>query len=722
MLLPLALLAAASPLMAQFQVRIRQADEVATLANAGIYTTNGVIGQTTALQVQITYRGSQAVSLDTLSTAGAPQFVTADVPAIPSQLRSNQSITFNVFFRPTSGNRVSADITLAYADISLIDFGRVATGTLSFTLVGTAPSQSLNASLPPDNNFFGVSEGGRIQFPQVLVNSSTSATIVLRNRGSGAGTVNSVSLAGADFQLQGVPILPARIESNEELRFAVRFLPRQREPSTGSLRVAFDNAVINAVLEGSALDSLLSYSLIVGQQTTPLAANGTIALPAVGIGESGTAQIRVQNASRLDAPVNSISVSGAGFTLVDSPTLPLTMPPGASFTFGFAYAPQQLGRVAGRLRVNLDAFDLVTEGQAPRLQFTYRTGDSDVPLLPGGSLLFGSIEVGATARATIQISNTGSAAASIPAIVVTQGGEIFRIATLPPLPLNLDPNGTSQLTVEMRAQNPGTYNGVLTVGSFLFNLNGFVSAQPPPPPLPAYRFEGAGGNQQPRDQVAVGLTLAEAYRQTVTGTLNMIFNPETSGSDPALQFSTGGRQVRFTIAANTTQAVFENNSQQIRLQTGTVAGNIILTPSFATTTGTNLTPDLPTSLTLTVPSGPPQLVDAQLSSSARDSFVLTVTGYSTTRSLRTLNLRFTPSATATLAASEFQINLQSSANAWFSNTGSAAFGGLFVATVPFTLASSRTDDPANLVRALQSIAITAVSERGNSNTINVTPQ
>jgi hypothetical protein len=82
-----------------------------------------------------------------------------------------------------------------------------------------------------------------------------------------------------------------------------------------------------------------------------------------------------------------------------------------------------------------------------------------------------------------------------------------------------------------------------------------------------------------------------------------------------VQFVTGGLIVKFTIPANTTQALFgNNNATQVKLQTGTVAGTISVTPKFLTTGGFDLTSQSPVTLAMPLQVSAPQLLDAQLTS------------------------------------------------------------------------------------------------------------
>src|SRR5262249_37044699 len=129
-----------------------------------------------------------------------------------------------------------------------------------------------------------------------------------------------------------------------------------------------------------------------------------------------------------------------------------------------------------------------------------------------------------------------------------------------------------------------------------------------------------------------------------------------------------------------------NNSASIRLQTGTVAGTITLTPSFVTDGGINLTPSIPPALNLTVSQSAPRLLSVQVSTKTTNGITLLVTGYATRRSLTGVDLSFTPVAGETLAASKVSLSVETSFNAWYQSTASQAFGSQFTATIPLTLA------------------------------------
>src|SRR5262249_31245236 len=154
---------------------------------------------------------------------------------------------------------------------------------------------------------------------------------------------------------------------------------------------------------------------------------------------------------------------------------------------------------------------------------------------------------------------------------------------------------------------------------------------------------------------------------------------------------------------NTLQARFPGGATQIQLQTGTVAGAILVTPSFAVNS-INLTPANPATLRLDVAKAAPVLLSGSIPARTNTAFTISVDGYTTTRSLTTANFTFTGINGETLGQSS--IDLSGSSKIWFGSASSNASGGQFSIQVPFTLSTqaSTTD----LVALVKSVTVTVV--------------
>jgi hypothetical protein len=222
-------------------------------------------------------------------------------------------------------------------------------------------------------------------------------------------------------------------------------------------------------------------------------------------------------------------------------------------------------------------------------------------------------------------------------------------------------------------------------------------------------------------QQNIGLTLADPYPVAVSGTLTLGVTSNLP-ADPAVQFATGGGSVAFVIPANGTAAVFGGQGTQVGLQIGTVASTVTLTPTFATQAGNvNLTPDSPAVLRFDVAPAAPTLIAAQLTGQTASSFVLNVTGFSTTRTLTSWQIRFTPAEDVNLAGSEFTIDVEQVASAWFRSVASRAFGGQFTIAIPFNFAGTLSD-ARPVVSAISSVSATMSNSVGSSNTLQVRVQ
>jgi hypothetical protein len=175
--------------------------------------------------------------------------------------------------------------------------------------------------------------------------------------------------------------------------------------------------------------------------------------------------------------------------------------------------------------------------------------------------------------------------------------------------------------------------------------------------------------------------------------------------------------VSFTIPANSTQAVFTGGATSMPMQTGTTAGTIVITPSFATQNGFDLTPSSPTSLTLTIASAVAQLSSESVTSETLTSFTVLLGGYTTTHGLTQLNIQINPKPGDNFSASNLTVNVSAASSAWFQSAAAQPFGGAFLIAIPFVLSSGNSTS--DLVHMLQSLTITATNSVGVSSSISV---
>jgi hypothetical protein len=534
--------------------------------------------------------------------------------------------------------------------------------------------------------------------------------------------VNAITVAGAVFTAGSLPPALASVDPLKTLQFSVRYSPLQIETSRGSVRIDFIDRSVTFNLLGSSQGPVFTYSVLQESGAASVLAGDIISLPDAALSTASSVVVRVQNSGNFDGKITSIDVAGAGFTLSEVPFVPLTLTAGSGVSFTVNFNPTQPGRVNGRLRVGLDTFTVTGNGLGQTLVYSYIAGAVTSTVVNNNSVIFPPVGVGQSSTVTFQISNTGTASGSVNSISVSQPSvpgappppanavPIFSVSRLPSLPANVAAGDVLSFTVTFSPQAQGAASGVLRIDSLVFPVSGVGN---PPAALPNYTYTGASGAQEPLQQVGAGLTLASPYPLNLSGVFTLTFNSDVFSNDPAVQFATGGRAVNFIIPAGTTQAVFPNNSTTMRLQTGTVAGTITLTPSFVTDGGINLTPAIPPALNLTVAQSAPRLLSVQVSARTATGVTLLVSGYATGRSITQIDLQFTAVSGENLGSPKVSLNVEPSFTAWYQSTASQQFGSQFTVTLPFTLQGDVVN-VTNVTDTLQSVAVTLTNRQGVS--------
>jgi hypothetical protein len=580
---------------------------------------------------------------------------------------------------------------------------------VSFTLAGSgvAPSFILSYVINPKGNQTPIVSGGTLPFPNTSVSTPTSATFIIFNQGTGAGTTNAVTFTGASFQVAGLPLLPAQVQPNSALQFTVTFAPTGAGLQTGSLTVQLSNLTANITLSGTGTAASFTYATVTSSGTTPISPNGTIAFPTVPLGQSSTLSVRVENDGNASGVVGSVTVVGGDFVAAGVIPLPRTFAPGESLVFQVVFTPANIGNRTGILLVDNTVLNLSGVGSGTVITLT-ATVDTVVSPLPNNSTLnFPNTAVGATLSVMVTVTNSGNVAGSVNSISVS--GAQFAIGKQPALPAQLSPGASLVFSLVFQPNSVGSVAGALAVDNQTIVLRGSGTA---PAPLPTYSFGGLSGKVLPLQQPVVTLQLAQPYPTDVTGSLALTFTSTSFADDSSIQFSTGGRTVAFRIPANSTTALF-GQASQIQFQSGTVAGTITLTPAFSVGS-VDLTPRPPVTQTVAIDAAAPQLRNLQLGTQTAGSFELLLTGYSTPRSVQNLNLTFTPAPGANLQTTTLQVNTETAFATWYQNPTSTTSGSQFTASIII--------DASGSLNAVQSISITAANVAGTSNSMSLSLQ
>lgn len=699
-----------------FQLLVTQSQNAISVQNGATLTFIAPIGQSQTAQVEATYTGAGQVTISQPpSLFGSNQFTVTMANEVPVILGPGGTVLLTIVFSPTTAAATTAQINLPYVDN---ESTTSTAGAITLALQGTAPSFALSYELQTDENVVPVQSGGLIPFAPTLVGTVAQAAMNVTNVGSGAGIVTGISITGSAFKIQGKPLLPATVTSGATLQVFVLYTPTAVSSDTGQITITFSTGpAVTINVSGSGTSPVFTYSILSTTPPTVVAAGGTISIPGVQVGQSSTVTLRVLNSGSANGTVNSIIVAGQGFALSNVvPGLPATLVTGASLTFNVTFTPTQPGAQTGTLIVNSDTFTLNSSGLGSQLVFSYIAGGSTITLSgTNNSVVFSPVMISQSEQLIFDVKNTGTSAATISNIGIGSGP--YTLSGLPALPVTLAPNADFQIAIKFTPTTVGFSDGTLILDT---NSIGLIGSGTQPPPLPSYTISGPSGNVAAMTQPTVGLTLASSYPLAIAGTLTMTVSG-TLPADPAVQFATGGLTVAFVIPANQTSAVFGAQGTQIGLQTGTVASNITLTPSFATQSGSvALTPSSPTSLQFAVAPAVPTLVAIQVTGVSTTGFTIQVTGFSNTRSLKSASVQFTLAPGFSMPTSQFTIDASQVSAVWYASTASQSFGSQFTIAIPFTFQGTFPTGQ-SVVNAITSISVTMSNALGASNSLQAAP-
>lgn len=692
-----------------FLITVRDADAARQVPNGATVELAGRIGESKDVSVEILYAGSTRGELGSLTLTGSQDFALAAPSPAPVVLTPGQRALIQLRFRPSTGARTLAQLGVTARELPPEGSSALpgSFGLLLVGLNGTAPELKYAYALGVDGNVQALSDGGLIRITKAPVNAASLATVIVYNAGSAPAKFESASLEGAaELDLVQVPLLPLTIVPGQSAQFRIRYQPKELAVHEATLRMSGEGQTVTVRVEAVAQGPKWVYTLAPepgAEDGAPFAPDGVVDLGEIELGRRKRAWIRVRNEGNDDGVIAGVAISGEGYGLLDPPLAQTPVKVGGEIWFGVSLMATQPGRQTGRLRIGADTFVLSASVFGALLEYSYRTGTA-VVVQTGGLVVLPAAAVGQTTAVQFVVENRGNRAAEIATISLSGSGKAFQLAGLPALPARLEPDDRLEFQIRFTPLLPGANTDVLSVGTALFNLAGSAAALPE---LPAYRFEGPSGTVAPMTQTSVGLTLQTAYPVTLRGTLTMVVDSTGFGADPAVQFSTGGRVVSFTIPAGQTQAVFPNGTTRIRFQTGTAAGRIILTPSFVADGGIDRTPPTPAQLELTVPEQAPVVLAARLEASLT-SLNVVVTGYTTPRNLTKLEVTV---RRKNGRADAFAFDVSSASALWFGSAGSLSYGGLFTATAPFTILGS-ANDRTKLLEELEGVTVKVSNSSG----------
>jgi predicted outer membrane repeat protein len=207
------------------------------------------------------------------------------------------------------------------------------------------------------------------------------------------------------------------------------------------------------------------------------------------------------------------------------------------------------------------------------------------------------------------------------------------------------------------------------------------------------------------EQPGITIALNSPYPSDLSGALALTFAPKSASGidDPAVQFSTGGRTVNFTVPAGSTTI------PAVALQTGTVAGTITVTLAL-TTGGVDVTPAGVSPITLVISPAAPVITSVKFTNDTTGLITAVINGFSNTRDMTQATFVFTGSDAQSLGSAQVQIPVSSLFSPWYSSAASDQYGSEFTYTQNFQLSKPDSN--------ITGVSATLANSIGTSGSVN----
>lgn len=285
-----------------------------------------------------------------------------------------------------------------------------------------------------------------VSFGNVQMGTTQTLSDTLTNTGVSNLAISQAVVTGSGFSTTGLS-LPLTLIPGQSTTFSVVFAPQSAGNASGTLTLT---------------DNGSSGTLSIALSGTAVAAGNLSASPtsfSFGSIQTGTSQTQTEtlnNTGGESLTISQATASGAGFSYTGL-SLPMTLAPNQSTTFGVVFAPTAAGASSGKLSITVSGsgttLDIALSG----------TGVAPATLTATpASLTFTNITVGQNQAQTETVKNVGGESATISQATVAGSG--FSISGIF-APLTLTPGQSASFTVTFAPQSAGSFPGGVAIAS-----------------------------------------------------------------------------------------------------------------------------------------------------------------------------------------------------------------------------------------------------------------
>ncbi len=416
------------------------------------------------------------------------------------------------------------------------------------------------------------------------------------------------------------------------------------------------------------LAALAALQLMVVDQGVERAVGGVFEVGTTAVGDPIDFSFRIRNTGTAPANLQTLSLGGTGFTLLNKPSLPFSVPAGSAVNFVIRFQPTAYGAYSANLAFN-GSSTILFGGTVAAATVELVQGALVTTLYGGNSIDFGRVERGARSMRRIRLENLTTVNLTLGSIAVEGSGFMGPAGVT--TPLTLEPQATAEFDVTFEPASAGTFDGVLRVDSRTFLLRG-TGAEPP---LPRPSVELGSTAPTSSQQVPLAIRFASVSPTSGTGELRVELQPASSTAvDPAVLFpATGSRFATFTVKEGESVARFDGQTSLL-FQTGTTAGTLVFTAKLGDYTETASATIAPEIVAL----------DSVRGLRSGSSLEVQMVGYDNTRSFSKLAFTFYDKSSKAVPPGQIAVDVSTTLRNYF-DASQKEVGGVFLLRAVFSI-------------------------------------
>ena len=231
----------------------------------------------------------------------------------------------------------SAQVSVTGGEITIRFAHRANANVPVISAIEILPSSSQSGSL--------ASTPASASFGSVVVGSTNSQTINLKNNGTASVTISQANVSGTGFSISGLAV-PKAIAAGGSTTFNVAFSPTSTSSVSGS--VSLVNTASSSPLAISLSGSGLAAAKSLG--TSP----ASLSFGNVPIGSGSTLSVTLMNKGNSNVTISSVAPSGTGFSATGV-TAGTTLAPSQIATLNVTFDPKATGSASGSVSVSSNA-------------------------------------------------------------------------------------------------------------------------------------------------------------------------------------------------------------------------------------------------------------------------------------------------------------------------------------------------------------------------------